>query len=280
LSQRQTLELQQKRLGEIGKIMGAMKTMAFMETLKLTRFLDHQQMLLGNIESVIADFLHFYPTAAGHFKASGMDRHLLIAIGSERGFCGDFNERMAVAIAGLAGHNHKLLIIGRRLAIKFKDHPSVLTSRDGVTVAEELDSVLNELVSEILNILTSTRTLTGLTVIAHDHSGEIVSQSILPISISRSVSHSYPPKLNLEPAAFFSELIGFYLNAKLPTLFQNSLLTENRRRLEHMEHALKRIEEKIQKLDRRRKSLRQEEIIEEIEVILLNDLSAKNTVRY
>jgi F-type H+-transporting ATPase subunit gamma len=47
-------------------------------------------------------------------------------------------------------------------------------------------------------------------------------------------------------------------------------MAENRRRLEHMENALHRMEGKIEDLRRRRNVLRQEEIVEEIEVILLS----------
>jgi F-type H+-transporting ATPase subunit gamma len=81
---------------------------------------------------------------------------------------------------------------------------------------------------------------------------------------------AYPPRLNLEPEAFFAGLTEHYLIAKLPGLFYGSLMAENRRRLEHMDRALGRMQTRIDDLGRRRNALRQEEITEEIEVILLS----------
>ena len=53
-------------------------------------------------------------------------------------------------------------------------------------------------------------------------------------------------------------------------VFYGSLMAENRRRLQHMEGAMQRMEEKTGELQRRYNLLRQEEITEEIEIILLS----------
>lgn len=47
-------------------------------------------------------------------------------------------------------------------------------------------------------------------------------------------------------------------------------MTENQRRVQHMDYAVRRIEQKSEALLQRCNGLRQEEITEEIEVIMLN----------
>ena len=54
-------------------------------------------------------------------------------------------------------------------------------------------------------------------------------------------------------------------------VFYSSLMAENRRRLQHMEGALRRMEENAGEMQRKCNMLRQEEIIEEIEVIMLGN---------
>ena len=53
-------------------------------------------------------------------------------------------------------------------------------------------------------------------------------------------------------------------------VFYSSLMAENRRRLQHIESAMQRIEEKSNEMQRKYNMLRQEEITEEIEVIMLS----------
>jgi F-type H+-transporting ATPase subunit gamma len=76
--------------------------------------------------------------------------------------------------------------------------------------------------------------------------------------------------LNLEPRRFFGSLGGHYLHAALHGIFYESLMAENRRRAQHMDAAVRRIDERSLPLVLERNSLRQEEITEEIEVIMLS----------
>lgn len=66
------------------------------------------------------------------------------------------------------------------------------------------------------------------------------------------------------PPAFFAQRLDRYL---LPVLYA-SLAAESRQRLAHMEQALDRLDETIARLALKRNALRQEKIVEEIEVIL------------
>jgi F-type H+-transporting ATPase subunit gamma len=65
-------------------------------------------------------------------------------------------------------------------------------------------------------------------------------------------------------------LVHHYLFAALHEIFYTSLMAENQRRIQHLEGAIQRLEEKNENLARKSRTLRQEEITEEIEVILLS----------
>ena len=70
--------------------------------------------------------------------------------------------------------------------------------------------------------------------------------------------------------AIFSDLTDHYLFAVLHEIFYISLMAENQRRLQHLEGAVKHLDDETVNLRRKSQIYRQEEITEEIEVILLN----------
>ena len=80
---------------------------------------------------------------------------------------------------------------------------------------------------------------------------------------------SVPPVLNMAPADFLLELSNDFLFAALNEILCASLLAENHSRLQHLEGAVQYLDKQIEALRRANNQLRQEEIIEEIEVILM-----------
>lgn len=270
MSRRAELQEHMGRLEEISDIMAAMKTMALIETRKFARFMAHQLALVDTIEAIAAEFLAFHPDFRGQPTEADGGRHLLIAIGSERGFCGDFNEAVALALADLPEPKPRLLAVGRRLAGKLENHPRLIDWLAGPNVAEEVRPVLDGLMDRLHALQAVPPGWTRLSVLAHGAEGGIALHTVLPMTPPAAPPLAYPPRLNLDPQGFFSGLTGHYLIAKLPCLFYGSLMAENRRRLEHMERALARIQGRIEDLGRVRNALRQEEITEEIELILLS----------
>jgi F-type H+-transporting ATPase subunit gamma len=79
-----------------------------------------------------------------------------------------------------------------------------------------------------------------------------------------------PPLLDLPPRQFLLGLTEQYLYAALHAVLYQSLAAENQQRIRHLDGAVHHLEERSAALQRRIRALRQEEIIEEIEVILLN----------
>ncbi len=259
------------RLKEISGIMTAMKGLSLVETRKLARFIGHQRRMKANIEAAAADFLNFFPVAG----ADETQPAILLLIGSERGFCGNFNERVLAAMAALPNHDHPpaLLILGHRLGTKLETHPSVLARLDGPTVTEDVPAVLNRLMDALH---AASRQLSGtgaaLFCLAHgsegEGGGEPELKRLLPLALPPAPHRAHPPGLQIASPEFFAELLDQYLLATLYGLLYESLAAENRQRLAHMEHALDRLDETIAHLALKRNALRQEKIVEEIEVIL------------
>jgi F-type H+-transporting ATPase subunit gamma len=83
----------------------------------------------------------------------------------------------------------------------------------------------------------------------------------------------HAPELNLEPGKFLLELSYHYLFVVLFEILYTSLMAESRRRMVHLEGAVQHMDEQSEELHRQSNILRQEEIIEEIEVILLSAVS-------
>ncbi|MEQ1638679.1 MAG: F0F1 ATP synthase subunit gamma [Methylococcales bacterium] len=269
MSQSRELQLHITQMEEIRTILNSMKNLALIEIHKLGRFQTMQGQAVTTIEQAALDFLSFYP---GLSKPEGKATTIAILIGAERGFCGDFNDSLLneMATQAFAG----LIAIGSRLHNRLTDSPvQVISTLEGANVAEEVPEVLASLI-EVINSQQHLHNALTLTVIYHDTVPNkiLLRQIIPPFAQATPVTpqRGNPPVLNLEPAEFFSDLIHHYLFAVLHEIFYISLMAENHRRLQHLEAAVKHLDDDVVTMRRKSQVYRQEEITEEIEVILLN----------
>lgn len=275
MTRRRDIDLRLGSLEDIGKIMGSMKNLSYMETRKLARFLESQRRVVAGIDAAARDFLAHYPDLLAAPDGAGT---LHVLIGAERGFCGSFNESVLDALnrqPGSPGPGQSFLVaVGTRLAAALEDDPRLADSCRGASTAEEVPTVLSRLV-QTLNRITDARGLHALVVIHWDAETEqVLSVPLLPpfrgATETEAPAHPSPPQLNLAPRSFLAALIEQYLFAMLHALLFSSLMAEHQQRLRHLEGALERIDGRVRELRQRRNLLRQEEITEEIELILLN----------
>ena len=275
MSQSRELQLHIAQMEEIRNILNSMKNLALIEIHKLKRFQTMQGQAVANIENAALDFLDFYPLPVANDNAAP----ICILVGAERGFCGDFNESLINSIAAEAYSG--IIAIGSRLCNRLVDNPlEVIASIEGANAAEEVPAILNRLIDTISTLhevqpkVTKLSPTLQLTVIYHDNShSQINRRQILPPfppQQQRVLRHGTPPVLNLEPSDFFSDLTDHYLFSVLHEIFYISLMAENQQRLQHLEGAVKHLDDETVKLRRKSQIYRQEEITEEIEVILLN----------
>lgn len=278
MSRRKEFEEHLHALRDISGILRAMKNLALMETHKLARFLATQRRVVENIEAAAEDFFTFYPEAA---RSLGKGHPAWVVIGSERGFCGDYNERL---LEGVDQHIHDrshpqplLIIVGQKLGARLKRDLRVAAALHGPTVAEEVPSALINLMETLRDLQTSQKPGVRLefTIVHQSPASEggrihLHEPAKSTGHRSRSARFAYPPLLYLDPFHFTKELIDQHLFSLLHEVFYSSLMAENLRRFQHMDQALQRLEKAIADLDLKRNALRQEEITEEIEVIMLS----------
>lgn len=259
-----------------------MKGLALMETRVLHELIDPQLRLVAAIESCAARFLAWHGELLAPHETCYTDAAALeiwIVVGSEQGFCRDFNETLLAQLAQLA-HQTRLLaeaagrvvpvFIGRRLAERGMASGSL--ALPGASVSNEVPSVLLRLTRELQRLLTDAPTRgAGVRVLYHcDASARIRLRQLLPFAELPAPSPSpYPPQLNLGAGDFLSELTGHYLYAVLNEVLYSSLLAENRLRLVHMDSALKKLDDDSTRLQLAYNAQRQADIVEEIELVML-----------
>lgn len=275
MTRRRTLEQRRESFGEIRDIMNSMKTLAYLEIRKLGRFLDAQRAVVAHVEAVAADFLGFHPGVLP--PADGTALEVCLLLGSERGFCGDFNEVLLERLAGFSAErgldSPLLLVCGRKLATRLAGEARVAAAFDGASTVAEVETTLHAVIHALAGLQAQHGSL-ALSVFHHDPDDRqvIVTGVLPPFERYRDVAprFAHAPLTQLTPQVFFGALLDHYLYSVLHEIMYVSLMAENLRRVRHLEGAVRHLDGKSSALLRECNALRQEEIIEEIEVILLS----------
>ena len=271
MTRRHELNSHRRKLSEIRNIMHSMKTLAIIETHKLERFIETQSAMTASIENIAADFLHFNPQVLPEVEPIS---NIVLLIGSERGFCGDFNEQLVKqlgqSLADVIQHNTTLIAVGSKLHPLLNEDKHNIVYVEGAGVIEEVFSV----VGSLAKILAAYQQPASLYVLHHNsqHNDLIVERLLPPFKKTHyEKSNDYnPPLLNMTNRDFFLDLTDHYLFNALHQILYVSLMIENQHRIQHLENATHHLDDKTDELKHKINALRQEEIIEEIEVILLN----------
>jgi F-type H+-transporting ATPase subunit gamma len=280
MSKRNELYERIRALTDIKGILNAMKNLALMEVHKLGRFLSAQQRVVAGIEETAADFFGFYPTL---LPPTAGAHPVFLLVGSERGFCGDFNESLLaefhrhrqVGSVGEGDSTPLLISVGHKLAMKLGEGVAPDAVLAGPSVTEEVQSALLR-VMEALRDLQQRHPVGArldLVVLSHGTSDDgrrvVLRRPFREFGRPRA-PYSHPPILNVAPPELAPRLLDQYLFAVLHEIFYTSLMAENRRRFQHMDQALQRLEKETWDLTRKHHVLRQEEITQEIAVIMLS----------
>jgi len=269
MTARREVDLRLRSLGEIREVLNSMKTLAYMEMRKIARFLEPQQRQVADIELMAADLLAHFPSIRGN-PAPLQVRTVLI--GAERGLCGDFNEALAQYPADSTGAA-PLIAVGQRLGVRMSEQSPATLVIDGASATEQVGRVRDDLVAAISDLQSRTGPV-GITLVSHGAGDRGLQRrrlvppfEELPVAVP---ARGLAPELNVPPTEMFTALMDQYLFAAVAEALYASLLAENQRRMQHLDAAIRHLDERRDNLARQSRSLRQEEIIEEIEVILLN----------
>ncbi len=125
MSKLSDLHSRMRALRDIEGILNAMKNLSLVEMTKISRFYVTQQELLHSVEEALADFQRFFGAPPGTGRTDSASLYVLI--GSERGFCGGFNETIQKTLESqpVAATPPGLILVGRKLALKFLEDKRV-----------------------------------------------------------------------------------------------------------------------------------------------------------
>ncbi|HHN5546346.1 TPA: F0F1 ATP synthase subunit gamma [Legionella pneumophila] len=264
-------------LEEIGHIMTAMKNLSLIETGKITQCLSMQDNVIKTIREVSHDFLSFYPMPPMNQQEN--PPLVSILIGSERGFCGSFNDNV---LHQLDAHKEQhsewepaLVLVGHKLALKMANDSRVMATIDGPNAIEEIpaviSNVLHTLEKALLQKNKTWHSWQWTILFNEEEHNQIQAKTWQPfkeLDTSPAPHFSVPPVLNGSKDLFFTDLVEHYLLAMCYSIFYQSFFAENHQRLFHLNQTLDRLENKKNALNHRLNLLRQEEITEEIQNIL------------
>jgi len=275
MTQRQALEHKLHTFTEIRKIMGAMKNLAMVEIRKLNRMRGSHGQVVRTLQSALADFFYYHPHL---YPEPGKTRPFILLVGSERGFCGNFNGILMESVderlrQGTPGPGD-FIAIGHKLSMRLESDPRVIQSLNGPTSAEEVHLVLDDVLSAVRTQQFTRSPGQPLVLWAAYHDMEIKGVVLEELTAfpqpATPPGYATPPLLTMVPEALIAELITHYLFTLLTHVFYTSLMAENRHRLAHMENATRLLGQKTEELTLRRNLLRQEEITQEVSMILLS----------
>jgi F-type H+-transporting ATPase subunit gamma len=258
-----------RALRDIEGILTAMKNLSLVEITKISRFYSTQQELFQSVEFALADFEQFYGITRGAAAPAGSSLYVLI--GSERGFCGGFNEAIQKKLRTetITTFDTRVILVGRRLALRYSEDKRVVESLDGPSAVEEIPLVISQLAKTLARFPESDWKIIHN---SYSNAGSRVEvTSPLEFSNGKSIAaFQFAPLLNLPPSELRPQLFEQYLFALFYGIFYLSFTAENHERLRHMDGALNKLREEEQRLRQLSNSLRQEGITEELEVILLS----------
>ncbi|MDX1810867.1 MAG: F0F1 ATP synthase subunit gamma, partial [Gammaproteobacteria bacterium] len=235
MSKRHDLQNHIKSLNEISEIMASIKTLSMLEMHKIAQALKNQERIVSNIEAMAKDFANHYFL---NFPATKQDKHCLLVLGSERGFCGGFNEMILQSLeqklASNADSTAGIIAVGQKICSQLADHPKLLASLSGVSVLEESGDVIQNILNNFKE-LQLTHHFNSLEVLFYEHKDESIKNLHLfppfrELKADSSVT-GFPPILNLDESTFLNSLIDQFLFFRVYEMIYSSAMIENQQRI-------------------------------------------------
>lgn len=260
MSQRREIEARLGLYDDLSGIMRAMRSFALAELHRVTRREAAQREVVETLAATLEDMAPALPV-----RPPGKGDVWLL-FGSVRGFCGSFNDDVARAWRAAAGMDSPAVVVGERLAAGIDGHgarfavPGPIGALDAAAAVDRILLALGEARQRLPGEA-------GLMICFRD---ETVARSerLLPLALPVAGGGTCLP-LTQEPVGRVAEQVTeHYLFHALLARLLHAIRMENRMRLTQMENALQHLNRGSEELKRRRNRLRQEEIVEEIEVMV------------
>ncbi len=263
MSQRREVEARLSLYDELSGILGAMRSFALAELRKVSKRETAQQQVVASLSLALHDLASDLPEHVC-VDSTRVTNDIWLLFGSVRGFCGSFNEDVMRFWRGLGNQSSPLILFGERLHI-LADAREALQLLSGIDSALDAPTAIDQILSAVMALRGTAEF--GLMVCIRDEQGAR-SQRLWPLPPVSTAAALNPP-LTYAPASEVAVGVAeYYLFHHLLALLLRSIRVENHMRLMQMETALRHLEKGGEELQRQRNRLRQEEIVEEIELMM------------
>lgn len=264
MSQRREIEARLALYDDLSGILGAMRSFALAELRRVNQRESAQQQVVQSLEAALADLSGTLQEKTDSENHSADDIWLLL--GSVRGFCGSFNEDVLRFWREQSQEQSPLILLGERLhgMIEDRDNLQHLRGADG---GLDAPAAIDRILAAVGEQRDKDGAAFGLLVCIRDEQGAR-SQRLWPLPIAPATSKGYPPLTHVPIPELAAGIAEHYLYHNLLALLLRSIRVENHMRLMQMETALRHLERGGEDLHRQRNRLRQEEIVEEIELMV------------
>lgn len=258
MTQRREIEGMLTLYDDLSGILGAMRSFALAELHRVTRREEAQQKVVKALTETLQEVTPFLPPPID------TNNDVWLLFGSVRGFCGSFNEDVVRAWQTSKDTQQPTIVIGERLLATLPDDVQFIPIQ-GAEGALDAAMVIDRILMAIDKARGLAGESSGLVACLRDEK-EVSIQRLLPLPVSEVETHA--PLLMNEPAARVATGVAEqYLFHLIMSLLLRSIRVENHMRLMQMENALQHLERGSEDLRRQRNRLRQEEIVEEIELM-------------
>ena len=267
MSQRREVEARLSLFNDLSGILGAMRSFALAELRRVNKREAAQQQVVLSLSAALDDLAGelSLPEAEYGMLDGRTGNDIWLLFGSVRGFCGSFNEDVLRCWQAQAGDHSPMILLGERL------HP-MLEARDnlrcinGANGGLDAPAAIDRILAAIAELRDGDSRPFGLWACVRD---EQAAQAVKlwPLAMPRRMRPGYPPLTNAPIAEVAGNIAEYYLFHNLLALLLRSIKMENHMRLIQMETALRHLDEGTEEMLRLRNRLRQEEIVEEIELM-------------
>ena len=281
-----TLEQLTRQEQTLGSIRGVVRTMQTLAALNATPYERAAAAIEGYRRTVRHGFAAFAYRMGGQVLIDELaaQRQVLVAFGSDHGFCGNYNEAVARAtqgeFAGSATRSPVVLCVGAKLEAALANSDIAALQRltppasvDGIErLASQIVSHIERLAPDLplggLHVkLIHTRRLEG---------GErgVVTTPLLPLERALlEAPRPWPeralPDFSMAPAALLSALVRSHIFASVFHAAAEAVVTENAARLALMQQAEQSVDERLQAVRRQASRVRQDQVTEELMDIVI-----------
>lgn len=263
MSQRREVEARLALYDDLSGILGAMRSFALAELRKVGKREAAQQRVVESLAVALDDLADSLPEQC-YDNLDQPANDIWLLFGSVRGFCGSFNEDVMRFWRTETNQQGPLILFGERLH-DMVDEREALQRLSGADGGLDAPAAIDRILTAVEELRGSGEF--GLMACIRDEQGARA-QRLWPLQASTRNAGGNPPFTYAPAEEIASGVAEHYLFHTLLALLLRSIREENHMRLMQMETALRHLERGGEELQRQRNRLRQEEIVEEIELMV------------